>query len=189
MYDCPFILIDGLWQCPDCGWVYPKKSKDPPHRNCPATQNTVAKCRDEFNRLLESRDYIVGGDYSIAAKAGAIASAEAARQALKEAIKQAAEQERQQTEAVELGKSLGWTIEDAKHWAAALLQWKKAGRPARTDEEIDEAMEFCEEDGIRPCEKHKNGKCTCGGCSAIMRKMPIRQAARMGTVGCPAMRW
>ena len=99
----------------------------------------------------------------------------------------------QQTEAVELGKSLGWTIEQVSKNARTITiyidRWIAEGRPIRTDEEIDEAMEFCEPGGIRPCEKHKNGKCTCGGCSAIMRKMPIRQAAKMGTVGCPAMKW
>lgn len=36
MTDCPFTLnADGLWQCPDCGWVYPRKKDKPPRRNCP----------------------------------------------------------------------------------------------------------------------------------------------------------
>lgn len=36
MSDCPFQLNRcGLYQCPQCGWIYPRKSKKPPRRNCP----------------------------------------------------------------------------------------------------------------------------------------------------------
>jgi hypothetical protein len=36
MTDCPFTLnADNLWQCPQCGWVYPRASDKPPRRNCP----------------------------------------------------------------------------------------------------------------------------------------------------------
>jgi len=47
--DCPFQLnADGLWQCPDCDWVYPRKSEKPPRRNCPKAKSrglgdTIAK--------------------------------------------------------------------------------------------------------------------------------------------------
>ena len=35
MTDCPLQLnADGHWQCPQCNWVYPLKSDNPPHRNC-----------------------------------------------------------------------------------------------------------------------------------------------------------
>jgi len=38
MIDCPFTLNaeTGLWQCPDCGWTYKRKTEKPPRRNCPA---------------------------------------------------------------------------------------------------------------------------------------------------------
>lgn len=33
---CPFTLnADGLWQCPDCGWIYKRKAEKSPRRNCP----------------------------------------------------------------------------------------------------------------------------------------------------------
>lgn len=47
MIDCPFTLNaeTGLWQCPDCGWIYKRKSDKPPRRNCPAklTPEQLAK--------------------------------------------------------------------------------------------------------------------------------------------------
>ena len=36
MIDCPLELnADGLWQCPDCNWIYKRKTDKPPRRNCP----------------------------------------------------------------------------------------------------------------------------------------------------------
>ena len=51
MTDCPFTLINGLWQCPTCGWVYKKKSEKPPRRNCPAsrTPEAIAKQQNQQN--------------------------------------------------------------------------------------------------------------------------------------------
>jgi hypothetical protein len=38
--DCPFQLnTDGLWQCPQCKWVYKLKADKPPRRNCPKAPN------------------------------------------------------------------------------------------------------------------------------------------------------
>ncbi len=54
-----------------------------------------------------------------------------------------AEAEKQQAEAIEAGTKLGWTIEDAKKWAGALLRWRAAGYPQRTDEEVIEIVEIC----------------------------------------------
>lgn len=35
MTDCPLQLNDdGLWQCPDCDWIYPRKAEKPPRRTC-----------------------------------------------------------------------------------------------------------------------------------------------------------
>ena len=37
MIDCPFTLnAAGLWQCPQCKWVYKLESDKPPRRNCSA---------------------------------------------------------------------------------------------------------------------------------------------------------
>ena len=37
--NCHFqVNVDGLWQCAQCGWIYPRKRDKPPFRNCPAAQ-------------------------------------------------------------------------------------------------------------------------------------------------------
>lgn len=36
MMDCTFTPnADGLYQCTQCGWVYPRPADKPPRRNCP----------------------------------------------------------------------------------------------------------------------------------------------------------
>ena len=42
--NCPFTLnADNLWQCPQCGWVYPRASDKPPRRNCPKAPDAPPK--------------------------------------------------------------------------------------------------------------------------------------------------
>ncbi len=52
MTDCPFTLNaeTGLWQCPECDWVYPRKTEKPPHRNCPAKLTPEQKAQREAAR-------------------------------------------------------------------------------------------------------------------------------------------
>lgn len=50
MINCKFQLnADNLWQCPDCGWVYPRKADKPPRRNCPAKQ--PAYTQEQLNKM------------------------------------------------------------------------------------------------------------------------------------------
>lgn len=141
MTDCPFTLnTDGLWQCPDCGWVYKRKADKPPRRNCPASRTP-------------------------------------------EAI---AEAEKQQAEALEAGKKLGWTAGDAKKWAAALLRWRAAGYPVRTDEEVEYIVWICEDCGDYKADEKRCKICRCGvstGGLAIFNK------ARLATERCPKDKW
>jgi rubredoxin len=55
--DCPFALNfeTGLWQCPDCGYVYKKKSDKPPRRNCPAKLTPEAKAQRQAAMAEQER--------------------------------------------------------------------------------------------------------------------------------------
>ncbi len=99
---------------------------------------------------------------------------------------QKAQAERQQTEAIELGKSLGWTAKDAKKWAAALYKWNKAGRPKRTDEEVAAIVVICE-----ACEEYKadEKRCRICRCGVSTGGMAIFNKAKISTERCPQDKW
>lgn len=60
MMDCPLELNpDGLWQCPQCKWVYKLKSAKPPRRNCPKALPAMIA---EFDRLMEIGDDAAADD-------------------------------------------------------------------------------------------------------------------------------
>ncbi len=107
-------------------------------------------------------------------------------QVIQQIAGQEAQKKRQQAEAIELGKSLGWTGKDAKHWAAALLQWNKAGRPKRTDEEVQYIVWICE-----ACEKYKadEKRCRLCRCGVSTGDMAIFNKARLATEHCPQNKW
>ena len=145
MQNCPLQLnADNLWQCPNCGWVYPRKSDKPPHRNCPASRTPEA-----------------------------IAAAEA-------------ERERQQAEALEAGTKLGWKPKHIKRWAGALLKWKRAGYPTRTDTKVAAILVICES-----CDKYKadEGRCSVCGCCVSTSGMAVFNKTRMATECCPKGKW
>lgn len=51
MSNCTFQQNEqGLWQCSECGWVYPKESEKPPRRNCPK-----GKPSRTFDTMLQAR--------------------------------------------------------------------------------------------------------------------------------------
>ncbi len=99
---------------------------------------------------------------------------------------QKAEAIRQQAEALELGKSLGWTIEDAIHWAMALVRWQKAGRPQRTDEEVQYIVAICE-----ACDDYKANekRCKICRCGVSTGDMAVCNKARLATESCPQQKW
>ncbi len=89
-------------------------------------------------------------------------------------------------EAIELGKSLGWTAEDAKNWAAALWKWNKAGRPVRTDEEVQYIVWICE-----ICDDYKldEKRCRICRCGISTDGMAIFNKARLATEHSPQNKW
>ena len=59
MTNCPLQLnISNFWQCPNCGWVYKKKSDKPPQRNCPITLNPEQIIEQE--KIQQKQKYGVG---------------------------------------------------------------------------------------------------------------------------------
>ncbi len=103
-----------------------------------------------------------------------------------EIASQKAEAIRQEAEAIELGKSLGWTFEDAIHWAVALVRWQKAGRPQRTDEEVQYIVWICE-----ACDDYKadEKRCKICRCGVSTGDMAICNKARLATEHCPQNKW
>ena len=103
-----------------------------------------------------------------------------------EIASQKAEAIRQEAEAIEIGKSLGWTFEDAIHWAVALVRWQKAGRPQRTDEEVQYIVWICE-----VCDDYKadEKRCRICRCGVSTGDMAICNKARLKTEHCPQNKW
>ena len=99
---------------------------------------------------------------------------------------QKAEAERQQKEAAEAGAKLGWTPAMAMRYARALTRWIAAGRPQRTDEEVEEIVKICE-----GCNKYKadEGRCKVCGCKVHTPGIPILSKARLATERCPKDKW
>lgn len=101
-----------------------------------------------------------------------------------------AERERQrkeqEAEALEAGEKLGWKPEHAIRWAAALLKWKRAGYPERTQAEVDAAVAVCE-----ACEKYdaEQQRCKVCGCKVNTKGMSAFNKARMKTEVCPLDKW
>ena len=88
MIDCPFTLnTDGLWQCPDCGWVLKLKRDKPIPRNCPASITD-----EDRKRMAESAEQMMGQDAPTP--------------------EQQAENNRRQAEAIEAGKQLEYSEDD-----------------------------------------------------------------------------
>lgn len=53
MTDCPFQLnVDGFYECPDCHWVYKRKSDKPPRRNCPKAPDVNTP---EYRETIKSK--------------------------------------------------------------------------------------------------------------------------------------
>ena len=94
--------------------------------------------------------------------------------------------EAQQKEAIEVGKKLGWSAADAKKWAAALLRWRVAGYPKRTDKEVQYIVWICE-----ACEDYKadEKRCRICRCGVSTSGMVIFNKARLKTENCSKAKW
>jgi len=81
-------------------------------------------------------------------------------------------------------------LEKAKHYASALLKWRKAGYPVRTDDEIAKIVEIC-----HSCERFNHDKQVCGicGCKVSLRGWAVKNKAALQTEHCslpnPDKKW
>lgn len=77
-------------------------------------------------------------------------------------------------------KELSWASK-ASNYAAALVKWIKAGRPARTQAEIDQLLA----DHCSPCDRFRNGTCSSCGCRVNRDTLPFKNKLAMATESCP----
>ncbi len=70
-------------------------------------------------------------------------------------------------------------------YVTALKEWKKAGKPIRSDEEVLRIFEvFCDK-----CKSHKKNKCLFCGCRVAINGYPITNKIKMATEHCPKELW
>ena len=81
---------------------------------------------------------------------------------------------------------LGITIKMAKRWVVALLKWRKAGYPTRTQKEVDRIVDVCK---ANECGEYTNGRCKRCGCCVSHSKIPIINKSRLSTESCPVGKW
>ena len=73
----------------------------------------------------------------------------------------------------------------AYRYTRALSRWIKAGRPVRSEEEIERIFEtFC-----KPCEAYEEGRCRHCGCYVNLRKTATQNKIAMETEECPLQKW
>lgn len=93
---------------------------------------------------------------------------------------------RLESDAIEAGAKLGWKPEHIKRWAGALLRWRSAGYPTRTDSEVTTIVAIC-----APCDQYAatEGRCRVCGCQVNTKGMAVFNKARMGSENCPRGKW
>ncbi|MFA5056484.1 MAG: hypothetical protein WC485_00085 [Opitutaceae bacterium] len=101
-------------------------------------------------------------------------------------IPMTAEAEEQTKEAA---ADLGVSFETAKTYIKALLRWYKAGRPKRSQEEVEQIYNtFCRPKP-RPCQYFVDGKCSKCGCNVNLSKLTVLNKIKMATESCPVGKW
>ena len=81
---------------------------------------------------------------------------------------------------------LGITLKMAKRWVAALLKWRAAGYPTRTQSEVDQIAAICE---TNECGAYTKGRCSKCGCCVSHSKIPVINKAKLATESCPVDKW
>jgi hypothetical protein len=61
MTDCTFRRKNTPWTCTECGWIYPRPSKKPPRRNCPASPEARLSLLDLLIAELDRADHFTWG--------------------------------------------------------------------------------------------------------------------------------
>lgn len=70
-------------------------------------------------------------------------------------------------------------------YGAAMLRWIAAGRPTRTQAEIDAILA----DQCGPCEHFRQSSCALCGCRISRSPSAMRNKLAMGTESCPIGKW
>ena len=81
---------------------------------------------------------------------------------------------------------LGITIKMAKRWMFALLNWRKAGYPTRTQKEVARIIPICKSN---ECGQYIAGRCKKCGCGVNSLRLAIVNKAKMATEKCPLGKW
>jgi len=81
---------------------------------------------------------------------------------------------------------LGITWSDAKHYAAALAKWAKAGYPVRSQEEVERIAAICKSNA---CGLYQDGRCRWCGCRVNNGRFPITNKIKMATEHCGLGFW
>lgn len=68
----------------------------------------------------------------------------------------------------------------------AVTRWILAGKPTRTDEEVEKLLATCKQ-----CEEYDEEKqrCKACGCNINLNTNPLLNKLRMGTEQCPKGKW
>ena len=70
-------------------------------------------------------------------------------------------------------------------WKAAAIHWHDAGKPSRSNAEVDAIFE----QACRPCDRFNGKSCTLCGCSVNKSETALRNKIRMATEVCPLGKW
>lgn len=82
------------------------------------------------------------------------------------------------------GKPIG-VMKLASSYVMAAVEWVAAGRPTRSQVEIDAIVrEQCQ-----PCEKFVGSSCSVCGCQISRDQSALRNKAAMATEHCPLGKW
>jgi len=80
----------------------------------------------------------------------------------------------------EAAEKLGWKLEYARRYAAALKRWRTAGYPVRSPEDVHRVWDFyCE-----PCDERIGNRCRLCGCRLGKGGLPIFSKIKMATEHC-----
>jgi len=76
-------------------------------------------------------------------------------------------------------------MQKAVSYAKAVRRWVAAGKPERTQEEVEAIYE----EHCSKCALFRNGVCNACGCPASTDQPPLRNKLRMATEACPLGRF
>ncbi len=92
---------------------------------------------------------------------------------------------RQSPDLLPAAEKLGITLDDARHYAAALARWTIAGWPVRPPAEVARIFVDC----CQPCEHFAAGRCALCRCRVAPGGLAVANKIRMATEKCPLGLW